>query len=527
MVAVRSVRLSLAACAVLAVVCAGIVAFRATPDSAKAQAPSGQPAPALAMSWQPPSLGWDTCPATAKLPTKLTCASVKVPVDWAHPRGPAITIGMARLDDTRPGERLGDLFVNPGGPGGAASQALAFQAEGQAYFTRAVLDHYTLIGLDPRGVGLSTRIECDPALYNKPVSLFPATTVDFNALMAHNKAFGDSCVGRSGALMSHLDAVQQAFDFDAARRALGDAKLNFLGLSYGSLIGATYAQLFPAQVGRMALDGLLEHSVSDITAMSDEASTYERELSRFFAWCDKTPACALHARGAAKTWRDVIGKAAHAPLPAPGCTGVPAHCRASVTADDIRFAAQEMLFFIAPHPALLGLRGWNGLAVALAKADAGDATAFSPALAASNDDAVFAGLVIACAEFAGFTRTFAAFSEKERLGKVVAPLLLGASQTWSVQAGCLGWPIPMTNPPHALDVTGTAPILLVNSLYDPSDSYVWAVGFAHQVTTGVLVTRDGDGHTSDLLPGKSQTRDAIDGYFLTGKTPPPGTSYPS
>jgi pimeloyl-ACP methyl ester carboxylesterase len=472
-------------------------------------------------------LAWRTCPAAAQLSAKLTCAFLRVPVDWAHPGGPAITIGLARLDETRPGERLGNLFMNPGGPGGAASAALNFQAEGQHYFTQAVLDHYTLIGLDPRGVGLSTRIKCDPALYNQPVSLFQTTTAGFDALVAHNKALGDSCVRLTGPMIFHLDAVQRAYDYDAARRALGDAKLNFLGLSYGSVIGSTYAQLFPAYVGRIVLDGLIDHSVSDVTALADEASTYERELNRFFTWCDQTTACALHGPGAAKTWDAVIAKADQAPLPAPGCTKPPGPCQATVTADNIRFDAEEMLFFKNPNPGLLDGPGWNGLAKALAAADAGDATALSPARATSTDDPAFAGGVIGCSEFAGYTRTLPGLLAKERLGQVVAPLLDGATQTYAVQTGCIGWPVPMTNPPHALDVTGTPPILLVNALYDPSTSYTWAVGLAGQMPTGVLVTRDGDGHTSYLLPGTSQTRDAIDRYFLTGDTPPPGTIYPN
>jgi hypothetical protein len=219
----------------------------------------------------------------------------------------------------------------------------------------------------------------------------------------------------------------------------------------------------------------------------------------------------------------VIAKAEHAPLPAPGCTKPPYPCQATVTADDIRFSAEEMLFFKAPNPAL-GLPGWNGLAQAVAAADAVDATALSPARATSTDDPVFAGGVIGCSEFAGYTRTLPGLLAKERLGQVVAPLLDGATQTYAVQTGCIGWPASMTNPPHALDVTGTPPILLVNALYDPSTSYTWAVGLAGQMPTGVLVTRDGDGHTSYLLPGTSQTRDAIDHYLLTGDTSPPEPS---
>jgi hypothetical protein len=119
--------------------------------------------------------------------------------------------------------RSAGLFINPGGPGGAASEALAAQASGQAYFTKAVTEHFDLICMDPRGVGLSAPVRCDPALFNQPVSLLPTDHAGFDALVAHNRAFGESCLRRTSPLLRHLDAVQQARDMEAVRRALGQA----------------------------------------------------------------------------------------------------------------------------------------------------------------------------------------------------------------------------------------------------------------------------------------------------------------
>ena len=128
---------------------------------------------------------------------------------------------------------------------------------------------------------------------------------------------------RSGRLLRYLDARYVARDMERVRRALRDGKLNFLGLSYGTLIGQEYANLYPRRIRTMALDGLLNHDVPELEAMSDEGAAYERALNRFFAWCDATPGCALYGKGAQATWARVIAKATAAPIPAPGCSEAP------------------------------------------------------------------------------------------------------------------------------------------------------------------------------------------------------------
>jgi pimeloyl-ACP methyl ester carboxylesterase len=451
----------------------------------------------------------------------LQCASLRVPLAYAKPRGAQITIGLNRLPALDRRRRVGSLIYNPGGPGGPATAALEIAAMGRPYFTASTRNRFDIIGMDPRGVGKSTRLKCSAAIFNRPVSLFPTSAAGFSRLVAHNRALGASCVRRSGRLLRYLDARYVARDMERVRRALRDGKLNFLGLSYGTLIGMEYANLYPRRIRTMALDGLLNHAVPELQAMSDEAYAYERQLNRFFAWCDATPECALYGEGAQATWTRVIAKATAAPIPAPGCSQLPSPCRSTVTADDIRFNMQEQLFIKDPVPGLLP--GWYGLAEALAAADAGDATALSTPIATGPSDLGIAGLVIACLEFAGHTTTWPQQFTKQILGRVVAPQLLGASQTWTVQSRCIGWPVPMTNPPHAIRVRGAPPILLVNSTYDPSDSYVWAAGDARQVPSGVLLTRAGDGHTSYFKAGR--TRDAMMRYLITRRTPPRNTVY--
>ena len=334
----------------------------------------------------------------------LQCTSLRVPLNYAKPRGAQITIGLNRLRALDRKRRVGSLIYNPGGPGGAATRPLELAAMGRPYFTADTRNRFDIVGMDPRGVGSSTRLKCSAAIFNRPVSLFPTSAAGFSRLVAQNRRLGASCVRRSGRLLRYLDARYVARDMERVRRALRDGKLNFLGLSYGTLIGLEYANLYPRRIRTMALDGLLNHDVPELEAMSDEGAAYERALNRFFAWCDATPGCALYGKGAQATWTRVMAKATAAPIPAPGCSAAPTPCRTTVAAEDIRFNMQDQLFIKDPVPGLLP--GWYGLAEALAAADAGDATALSTPLATGPSDLGIAGLVIACLEFAGHTTSW-------------------------------------------------------------------------------------------------------------------------
>ena len=463
----------------------------------------------------------------AGLPPDLECAELAVPLDYADPDGARIVLGLNRLRATDPHHRVGSLVFNPGGPGGSGVLLVLGEAFGVPLFSPALRERFDLIGLDPRGVGASTPIRCDPAIYNQTVSLFPRDEAEFQQLVAHNRALGESCLRMSGPLLAHVDTVSAARDIEAVRQALGEGKLNYYGLSYGSMLGAQYAELYPNQIRVMALDGALDHSLSETTMLADEATAYEQGFNRFVAWCAADAGCALHGQDVAALFDRLVAQAERTPLPAPACVAgtAPAPCRPLVTGDDIRINAQNILLFKEPRPDL-GLPGWNGLAQALARAAAGDASALSTQSASGPEDPLYAGLAISCLDFPAESGNERDMAAKELLGRVLAPHLRGASQTWTVQLGCLGWPAPLANPPHTATVRGAPPILLVNATHDPSTAYVWAHGLMTQIPGSVLLTRDGDSHTSFFLPDPSRTRAAIDTYLLTGATPSPNSVYP-
>jgi pimeloyl-ACP methyl ester carboxylesterase len=469
------------------------------------------------------SLRWHSCGKGT--PAAAQCAEMRVPVDYARPRGEKITLGLARVRATDPDERIGSLLFNPGGPGGEAAIPVLAAAGGVPVFTPEARRRFDIIGLDPRGVGRSTRIQCDPAIWNEAVTLLPKTEAEYSALVDHNRRLGRSCAERTGRLINFLDANSQARDIEEVRKALGDGKVNYLGISYGSFLGTTYASMFPDRIRTMAIDGILDHSLSETTMLTNEAITFESTLNRFIAWCDATTSCALHGRDAGAVVDKLLADADARPLPAPACVTSGA-CRTQVTGEDIRLNLQPKLFFKDPIPDL-GFPGWPGTAEDLARASDGDASAFSQPLAKTSDDGVFAGTIIACMEFPAESRTFTELQSKMLLGRTITPRVLGLSQTWTLVAGCIGWPVPASNPPKRLAVRDAPPILLVNSTHDPSDNYIWAHGVLAQLpSNAVLLTRDGDGHSSYFLRPNSQTVAAMERYLITGETPAPNTVLP-
>ncbi|QDS75744.1 hypothetical protein FKW77_008463 [Venturia effusa] len=419
---------------------------------------------------------------------------------------------MVRISTTSP-SRLGTLFYNPGGPGSEASSYLFGVEDGLPNFSPALLEAYDIIGVDPRGVGLSQAIQCDPEIYNERVSLFPKTEAEFQDLLSHNERLGQSCLELSGPLLHHLDTINVVKDMERVRLALGDGeKLNFLGRSYGSQIGVTYAELYPENIHRMALDGILDHTQSEITTLNDEATAYEDTLNQFFTWCNTTTTCALHNQDACSIFSSILETSSESPIPAPACsqTGDSA-CRSDVTTEDLLTNTQGLLLF---QNATANYAGWDTLSLALQQASQGNATLLSTSLATSNTSWQYPTLAIGCQDWS-HTTSLSSLLYKQRLTNITAPLTRGVTQSYYYQSACLGWPSAVTNPQKPLNTTALEdipPILLVNAQHDPSTSFVWASGIQNALPGSVLLTRVGSGHTSYQLMGEAAR--AMDGFLI-------------
>ncbi len=462
-------------------------------------------------------IAWKACPADYG--TLVQCASIEVPLDWDKPDGQKITVAIDRLPAGDPAHRIGALVVNPGGPGGSGTSMVAGESTHPGVFPDELRQRFDLIGLDPRGIGLSRpAVRCDPDLQDKLPDIFPADQAAFDTMVAANRAFGQSCQRLSGALLDHVDTVAVARDLEVIRRRLGGALLNYLGLSYGTEIGFEYARLFPAHSRALVLDGDLVHSMPPSTMHVYEAATFEDSLGRFADWCHTTAGCALGSDDARAVVRDLVTRARQAPLPAPRCV-TSKHCAPQVRPGDLLMQIQDGLLFKPAISPITG--GWKDLADALDQARKGDASALSPDAATPTSAA---GLAVGCAEFRPDFTTFARLRSEEIIGSTIAPNTLGATQSYDYIAQCQGWPAAFGNPPHTATIHPTITPLLVNATHDPSTSYGWAQLMATQIPNADLLTRDGDGHTSTLIPG--HTRDAITHYLTDGTLPPPGTGLP-
>lgn len=473
-----------------------------------------------AASWGRRTIRWHGCGQGA--PRGLQCGAIRVPLDYGDPGGRQIRLGFARLRAADRRHRVGSLIVNPGGPGGAGSEVVGVEAAGLHLWHPALHRRFDLIGMDPRGIGLSTPVRCDPAIYNGIASFAPRTRREFRRLAAGVRALGRSCLRRTGPLLRHVDTGSVARDMERLRRALGDGKLNFLGLSYGAEIGALYAARHPDRIRTMALDGVLDHGLPATMIFSENARAYEDTLTRFAAWCASDTGCALHGRDVLALYDQLVQRANRQAIPAPACATEP--CRREVSGSDIQLGAYYLLLFKPPIPAFQH-PGWNGLAQALAQAEAGDASAFAASLATGSSADPFPGAAVNCVDFPSFVHSYDDFVAMRLLGRVLAPHGQGFSESWSGVLGCLDWPVPAANPPRRLDIRRAPPILLINATHDPSTPYVWAQDVRSQIRGSVLLTREGDGHTSSLLPG-GRTRDAIARYLITKALPPPNTVLP-
>jgi pimeloyl-ACP methyl ester carboxylesterase len=394
------------------------------------------------------------------------CATVRVPLDWAEPGGERITLALSRQPAADRANRVGVLFFNPGGPGGPAVAAVRDEPD---LFPQELRDRFDIVGVDPRGVGESTpAIACEKPPMDPRVDQFPRNRQEFDRLTAYNREVGEGCRRATGPLIDHVDTISTARDFDAVRAALGERQVSWLGLSYGSLLGATYARLFPSRVRAAVLDGAVDHTIGSRRLALDEAVVSEDLFTRFAAWCAEDTTCALNGRDVTAEYRDLLAR-----TPTPD----------GVSAAEIGYGMYSGLSIRSQWPRVAEL-----LAPALAEVP--DASAF----AGVGSDAAYR--VIACHDLPPTVRGYPDLVARMHEIRGVAPITRGYVEGWDVQTGCLGWPIRPANPWGPIPVRGAGHVLVVSGEHDPATPYSWGVGLAAQICGSRLLTWSGIGHTA-------------------------------
>jgi pimeloyl-ACP methyl ester carboxylesterase len=417
---------------------------------------------------------------------------------------------------------LGDLVMNPGGPG---ASGITFLEQASSSFPSSLRAEFNLVSFDPRGVGVSDPVDCaDAAQTRSLVAADPAPTTDseIDQLVSESKAFIAECEARTTRpLLDNVGTAATIEDLDRIRAALGEAKLNYLGFSYGTYIGELYAQAYPTHVRTMVLDGPIDPALSVTASEMQQASGFELDLKDFFNWCatDKTCTGELPGGAAVDYNRFIDGlRAGHT------VTAVLQQKFGGTISVGLGVAVTAVI------ASLYSSSTWPQLAQAIHAGIAGNGVLLAE-LAYSYEgllpsgqfaNILSANTAISC-EDDRVPATIAAYKALAALLTKTAPNF-GALEAWSTIA-CSYWPVRAQRVPAPVAAKGTPPILVIGSTGDPATPYAGAVAVAGQLSRGVLLTRSGPGHTGYLL--SSCIRSWTDRYIESLQLPPPHTVCPT
>jgi pimeloyl-ACP methyl ester carboxylesterase len=469
-------------------------------------------------------LQWKDCTVLPEAPVQ--CATQTVPLDYDKPGGKTLDIALGRIPAKDQANRIGSLFFNLGGPGAPAIDFL--QAGGGALFD-AVNQRYDIVGWDPRGTGLSSRaVDCKVNQETEgPISQpFPTPfTVDLPGLLAKDQRYLRRCLQLNGSeILSHISTADTARDLDVLRQAVGDRKLTYLGFSYGTFLGATYAALFPNRFRAMVLDGPLDADgfLNDpVKGSNEQTAAIEREVGRFFRACaaNQTACLGFGGEDPEDVYDALVDQANATPIPANGYAPDPR----PVDGDDLN--ATVLI-------AMYAKQNWPVLAQALAAAQAGDGT-----LVRFIVDEFFYGRDPDTGTYDPLNdRFYAIYGAEARWPTDVKTYVREGDQAWGMfnhvyfnhgytvlNFGL--WPATAQDAYYGpFRVKDSAPTpLVVATTYDPATPYRGALRLVRELGNARLLTMRGDGHTA--YGGNSPCIDAaVNAYLLDGALPATGTS---
>jgi pimeloyl-ACP methyl ester carboxylesterase len=439
----------------------------------------------------PPPLGWSSCGSGEQ------CSTLVVPLDYAQPSGPHIGIALERRPASDPSARIGSLVINPGGPG---ESGIGNFAKDLSVLPAGVLEQFDVVTFDPRGIAASEGIHCEGDDYDGPEpDPDPQTAAARQVLLTVDQDYASAC------------ADDVARDLEELRMALG-GPLNYLGLSYGTLLGETYASLFPTHIRAMVLDGVIDPSLTTTQLADAQAVGFEQALGRFLAWCAAGNGCAWRPAGNPQTAFEALAtRVREQPLVVGDRTVGPSE------------------FYTGTFGSLYSSGFWPGLGQALAGVATGDGTAMLGLYDSYErvGDPTFDGdanNAVTCLDHPVPTDP-ASYPALAAAAAGVAPDF-GPLFAWDGLT-CAVWPVPRSDErvPAPVEAAGSPRILVEGTTGDPATPSAWAQSVAAHLANGVLLTRDGVDHVAIFT--SSCVRDWDDTYLVTLRTPPPGTVCPS
>ncbi|MDT0381850.1 alpha/beta hydrolase [Streptomyces sp. DSM 42041] len=466
-----------------------------------------------------PTLDWEPCVKGSP----FDCATAKVPLDYDDPHGRTIELAVVKREAADPSRRIGTLFFNPGGPGGPGTVQMPQNYES---FPREVRERFDIVSWDPRGIGNSTAVNCfaseeEAAAWNasRPAG-FPVTAQERRATEAAYEELARFCEQKDPELLRHVSTADTARDLDHLRRAVGEPQLTYYGISYGTYLGATYANLFPDKVRAMVLDANWDPNAwTDFSDDDPWLSTFQRSgadrsgaatLDRFLTLCGSTTTahCAFFAGSPQATrnkWDRLTQRLRKHPM------------------DGWTYAAtvsNAVTGLYVVHP------GWTDLAARLQdlwEGRAPEPPQFPPPPPVPNPNP-YLGEEQASAVFCGDSPA-PPFGDYHALAEASAVRAGDAGRHWTwASAGCPSWPAKAADPYRGPWNTPTAnPILVVANTYDPSTSLWASHAMAEELGDARLLTLEGEGHTALFNPS-SCVQEYESRYLIDGALPPVGAT---
>lgn len=426
------------------------------------------------------------------------CAKLAVPLNYAKPTKERITISVIRLPASGQ-ERIGSLVLNPGGPG---ASGVEYARGATTVVSPQLRARFDIVGFDPRGVGDSSPVRCltGPQLdHYIGMDPTPDSPAEVKVVEQGARQFARGCQARSGKLLPHLGTADAARDMDVLRAALGDAKLTYLGKSYGTYLGATYADLFPTKVRALVLDGAMDPTLSMAEMSAVQGRGFDRAFRSFLRDCFKAKDCPFKARKTGKAVDELtalLRKADRTPL--------------RNTLDQRKI--KEAIVVTGVMTPLYDHAAWPYLRQALASAFKGDGTIllrFADIYHGRSEDGTFPNDLDA----------YTAINCADHPYSVKSAASAARSSAQEAAQPCAYWPVKTKATERALHAKGAPPIVVVGTIRDPATPYQWAKALASQLSSGRLLTFDGDGHTA--YGTGSTCVDTLTDRYLISLTPPP------
>ncbi|MFC7401962.1 alpha/beta hydrolase [Citricoccus sp. GCM10030269] len=451
---------------------------------------------------------WQSCEQDAG---EFQCATVEAPLDYADPTGERIDLALIRTDGA--GDGAPHLVLNPGGPGASGVDMVVDSLE--FVVSDEVRENYAVVGFDPRGVSRSTPVTCLPDEEMdaaREQNIDPSTEEGLQQARDAAQDFAEACDENTGDILGHVDTDTAAQDMDLIRGVLGDEQLNYLGFSYGTSLGASYAGQFPDNVGRMVLDGAMDPSLGEFDVTLGQATAFEKAIRSWADYCLATTECPLSGtvENAVAQLQRLLTQIEDSPMTSSDGRQVPASAFVAGLITPLYSDENWPMLTSAVQDAM---NGNPDLMLYLSDLNAGrdeDGTYTS-----NINDAFTA---INCLDFSSASDTETLRSQAAELEE--ASPTIGRFLAYG-GVNCADWPEEPVGEPAPASAPGAAPIVVIGTQGDPATPYEWAPALAEQLESAVLVTWNGQGHTAYGRAGEC-IGGAVDEYLIDGVVPEDG-----